>query len=77
MRLAGKEHFIFGNNLELDDRSTRCCYGDYSARLQQGHCEIKISAEPKFMPKFTWDREWSKNFKGDHKKKLFQKFENR
>ena len=34
---------------------------------------LKISAEPKFMPKFTWDREsGKKNFKGTARKKFFK-----
>ena len=40
MQWADKQHFIFSYNLELDDRSTRCSYADYSARVQQGHREI-------------------------------------
>ena len=40
MQLAGKLYFVFGYNLEIDDRSTRCCYVGYSARIQQGHREI-------------------------------------
>ena len=60
MQLVGKLQFMFGYNLELEDRSTRCSYVDYSARLQQGHREIindfcwtKINVEVYMGP-----REW-------------------
>ena len=48
MQLAGEPHFIFGYNLKLDERSTRCLY-DYSARLQPGHG-------------MEWKIEWNGNF---------------
>ena len=31
-----------------------------------------LTTEPEFMFKFTWDREWLKKLKGDHKENFFK-----